>query len=397
VNREYYPIIYLVGVTKMNRKQFKELKNKLILFVPFLLTIGCTTVPQETIMMKDLEGVNMTASELGIRMSEFGKYFISKTEEASEEIRISSNDITVKKNALKWRLNAIPAAIQAASILDPVAAGIDIWALCAQQQQFFTDGNGKKLFGKYQYIAIDASTELMDEMEKLANDFRDEKYRRGAANDIEEWTKEHPIKDLNFHRRSTLDLLAKSLGSEVYSLGSTVGSIAIGVHDIRKQITLYTDLLPKQIKWQAEYIAYEIFGDSTMENLMNNFNTITQSTSKITDVVEGSSQMVEELQQSTLNNINNQRLATLKALTEERIAVMESIALERVAILADINRERNETLDRLEKISQSAVNKTTIVVTDIIDSLFWRVLILLAVIFVGLILLFRIKKQIEKS
>ena len=26
-----------------------------------------------------------------------------------------------------------------------MAAGIDIWALCAQQQQFFTDGNGKNL------------------------------------------------------------------------------------------------------------------------------------------------------------------------------------------------------------------------------------------------------------
>ena len=108
-----------------------------------------------------------------------------------------------------------------------MAAGTDIWALCAQQQQFFSDGNGKNLFGKYQYIAIDASTELMDEIERIADDFRDEKYRTGAINEISEWVKEYPLKDLNFHRRSTLDLLAKTLGSEEYSLGSTVGSIAI--------------------------------------------------------------------------------------------------------------------------------------------------------------------------
>jgi len=388
-------MVSLIRVTNMNLKQFKELKYFLILSVLFLIIVGCTSIPQETVMMKDLEGVKMTATELGIRLSEFGKYFISRTEEASEEIMISSVDITVKKNALKWRINAIPAAIQSSSILDPVAAGIDIWALCVQQQQFFTDGNGKDLFGKYQYIAIDASTELMDEMEALANDFRDQKYRGNTSQEILEWTIENPIKDLNFHRRSTLDLLAKALGSEQYTLGSTVGSIAISVNDIQRQITLYTELLPKQIEWQAEYIAYEIFGDSTMENLMNNFNTITQSTSRITDVVEGSSQLVEELQQSTLDNINNQRLATLQAIRQERIAILEAITSERIAILEDINTKRDETLDKLEEMTKKIMNRSSLFAVDIIDTIFWRTLILFAIIFVGLVLLIRIKKQIE--
>jgi hypothetical protein len=380
----------------MNYKHFMQLKHFLILFIPLVINIGCTTVPQETVMMKDLEGVKMTAAELGIRMSEFGKYFISKTEEASEEIRINSKDLTVKKNALKWRLNAIPAAIQSISISDPVAASIDIWALCGQQQQFFTNGNGKNIFGKYQYIAVDASNELMDEMEALANDFRDEKYRSNVSRDIYEWTKENPIKDLNFHRRSTLDLLAKEIGSQEYSLGATAGSIAISVNDIREQITLYTALLPKQIKWQAEYTAYEIFGDSTVENVMQNFNTITQSTNRITEVVEQTPLLAEELQQSTLNNINTQRIATLQVVKDERIAILEAITAERIAILEDINLKRDETLDRLEEMTNKVMNRSSFFATDIIDTIFWRVLILFAIIFVGLVLLIRIKKQIEK-
>jgi hypothetical protein len=70
-----------------------------------------------------------------------------------------------------------------------------------------------------------------------------------------------------------------------------------------------------------------MFGDSTVGNMMQNFNTITQSTSRLTDVVEDTPLLVEELQQSSLDNINYQRLSTLNALTEERIAVMESIKL----------------------------------------------------------------------
>jgi hypothetical protein len=381
----------------MKSYPYKKIFFFLTSFIMSLYILGCTTVSQETVMMKDLEGVKMTAAELGIRLTEFGKYFISKTEDASEEIRINSHDITIKKNALKWRLNAIPALIQAVSIDDPVAAGIDTWVLCVQQHQFFTTGNGRNVFGKYQYIAADATAELTNEMKKIANEYRDEKYRIDAINEIKKWADENPLKDLNFHRRSTLDLFAKALGSEEYSLGSTVGSIAIGVHDIRNQITLYTDLLPKQIKWQAQYTAYEIFGDSTVENVMDNFNTITKSTSRITDIVEETPLLAEEIQQSTLHNINAQRIATLQSLTKERMAILEAITAERIAILEDINLKRDETLDRLVEMTNNVLNRSSFFAVDIIDTIFWRILILLVIAFVGLVLLIRIKKQIEKQ
>jgi hypothetical protein len=179
-------------------------------------------------------------------------------------------------------------------------------------------------------------------------------------------------------------------------LGATAGSIAISVNDIREQITLYTALLPKQIKWQAEYTAYEIFGDSTVENVMQNFNTITQSTNRITEVVEQTPLLAEELQQSTLNNINTQRIATLQVVKDERIAILEAITAERIAILEDINLKRDETLDRLEEMTNKVMNRSSFFATDIIDTIFWRVLILFAIIFVGLVLLIKIKKQIEK-
>jgi hypothetical protein len=390
-------LITITGGIAMKSYPYKKIFFFLTSFIMSLYILGCTTVSQETVMMKDLEGVKMTAAELGIRLTEFGKYFISKTEDASEEIRINSHDITIKKNALKWRLNAIPALIQAVSIDDPVAAGIDTWVLCVQQHQFFTTGNGRNVFGKYQYIAADATAELTNEMKKIANEYRDEKYRIDAINEIKKWADENPLKDLNFHRRSTLDLFAKALGSEEYSLGSTVGSIAIGVHDIRNQITLYTDLLPKQIKWQAQYTAYVIFGDSTVENVMDNFNTITKSTSRITDIVEETPLLAEEIQQSTLHNINAQRIATLQSLTKERMAILEAITAERIAILEDINLKRDETLDRLVEMTNNVLNRSSFFAVDIIDTIFWRILILLVIAFVGLVLLIRIKKQIEKQ
>jgi hypothetical protein len=133
-----------------------------------------------------------------------------------------------------------------------------------------------------------------------------------------------------------------------------------------------------------------------MKNVMQNFNTIAQSTNRITDVVEETPLLVEELQQSTLNNINNQRIATLQAVSQERIAILEAITAERIAILEDINKKRDKTLEILVEMTNDVMSKSSFFATDIIDTIFWRTLILMAIIFVGLVLLIRIKKQIEK-
>ncbi|MCH8033085.1 MAG: hypothetical protein IH950_04905 [Bacteroidetes bacterium] len=363
-------------------------KNKnLILFVIMVITImltlnGCFSPQKETALMKEA-GIEVSAIEYKIRLGEFGYRFAGIVELSADEIISKTMDNEIKKQALLWKIYAIPAMIRSLSINDPLAAGIDSWILSVQMNQYFEVGYGKDLFGEYQDIAITSSKLILSDIENLARKLKGADDISRGQKIAEDWANENPIKNSKFMRVSALDEVAHIIGSADYNLGTTVESIAISVNELKNQVTLYTDYLPKQIKWQVEYAAYEVFGDSTMGNMMQNFNTITQSTSRITDVVEETSLLIEELQQSTLDNVNYQRLATLKALTEERIAVMESLKLERIAILEDINRERNETLDRLEKISYMAVNKTTIFAADVIDKIFWRVLIILALVFVG--------------
>jgi len=363
-------------------------KNKnLILFVIMVITImltlnGCFSPQKETALMKEA-GIEVSAIEYKIRLGEFGYRFAGIVELSADEIISKTMDNEIKKQALLWKIYAIPAMIRSLSINDPLAAGIDSWILSVQMNQYFEDGYGKDLFGEYQDIAITSSKLILSDIENLARKLKGADDISRGQKIADDWANENPIKNSKFMRVSALDEVAHIIGSADYNLGTTVEGIAISVNELKNQVTLYTDYLPKQIKWQVEYAAYEVFGDSTMGNMMQNFNTITQSTSRITDVVEETSLLIEELQQSTLDNVNYQRLATLKALTEERIAVMESLKLERIAILEDINRERNETLDRLEKISYMAVNKTTIFAADIIDKIFWRVLIILALVFVG--------------
>ncbi len=376
-------------------KYFNIYKSMLlILSIAFVFfNIGCTTVPQETIMMRDIEGVNMTSIELRIRLNELGKFFAGTIEEAADEIIKEADDIEAKKNSLLWKTNVIPAALYSVIILDPVAAGIDFFALCYQMQQFFAVGYGRELFGKQQQIAINACNIIVKEAEIIRDEFRDRKYREENDRILTAWVVQNPIKNLNFNRRSTLELTAKTLGSEEYGIGSSVGSIAEGVNDIRRQITVYTEFLPKQIKWQAQYELLNLMGDSTIEKSLNNIDRVVNSVERITKVLEESPELFTDLQQSTLADLNKQLIIALSTLSNERAIVLEAMTVGRVAIMKEIYQQRVETLDRIDKLAQNTLNQSSIFASDVIDKIFWRVLIILVVVFVGGVVTIRLLKK----
>jgi len=144
----------------MRMPAFKLYPSIALLCLSIYFFSGCTAVSSESTLMKDLEGVKMTSIELRIRLNEFGKFFAGTVEEAADEIISKTDNTEIKKNALEWKINVIPKALESLVILDPVAAGTDVYALCLQMDYFFRLGKGKDLFGEQQRVAIKASDEI---------------------------------------------------------------------------------------------------------------------------------------------------------------------------------------------------------------------------------------------
>jgi hypothetical protein len=360
-----------------------------------ILLFSCSTTSTESGMMEKVEGVNMSRTELSIRLNEFGKYFAGRVEEAADEIIKKSDDKKIKMNALEWKINVIPRALESLVIIDPLAAGIDITALCVQMEEFFTTGYGKDLFGDYQYIAIEASKEILSEMEKIGEDFSNRKDRLEIINKVKEWAKANPVKSLQFNRRSTFEVMAKTLGEQNYTLGESVGSIAEGIYDIRKQITAYTDYMPKSVKWQAQLTSYELLGDSTVEKSFGNFDRIVSATERITKVVEETPSLIENVQQSSFEEINRQLAFTLSTLANERRILFDKMMDERMIVLKDLYQQRIETLERIDKLAEISINQSSLIATDLIDKIFLRLVILLAVVYlVGIVTLKVMRKKV---
>lgn len=363
-----------------------------IFFFIFFLPVGCTGISTESVMMKDLKDVKMTSLELRIHLNEFSRFFSGTIEEAADKIISETNSDLVKHNALEWKINIIPRAMESLVILDPVAAGIDIFALCIQMNHFFTDGNGKDLFGDQQYIAVKASGDILNEARSLSDAFRSPAYRKETEQQLQDWARDNPIENLNFNRRSTLGVLAKALGSQSYNLGETVGTMAEGIADIRRQLTVYTALVPKYVKWQIQSSAYKLLTDSLTEKSFNYMERIVRSTEEITSIVKESPELLRDIQLSTYAEINKQLIITLNSIKEERKIILAYVDSERVASLENINKQRMASFDRLEKLSKGTIIQSSIVADNIVDKIFIRLLILSVVFFIGLIIFFRIWK-----
>ena len=170
---------------------------------------------------------------------------------------------------------------------------------------------------------------------------------------------------------------------------AVAGLIAEGVQDIRQQITFYTNFLPKHAKWQMELELYNLLSDTTVEKTINNFDKIANSTERISRVIEESPELIKELQQSSLIELNHQLMIAFSNMAEERKIVLNEIAEERIAVLKNIYQQRIETLERIDSLASRTVTQSSLIANDIVDKIFWRLIIISAIGFVGGIVLLK--------
>ncbi|MCK5347702.1 MAG: hypothetical protein KAR20_30045, partial [Candidatus Heimdallarchaeota archaeon] len=300
----------------------------------------------------------------------------------------------IKKNALLWKIYSIPTSQNAIYLTDPAAAVLDVWTFCIQMRLFFAEGAGSKAFGNLQYVAINASQQIENEIVELIKRARDLEELPPAGEFINTWAKEHPIQDMYFIRATTEEYFAKILGAQGLGVGEIMGTMAASIFDIRQRLTIYTDQLPKQIRWQMEYLIDEYLNSADVETMQENISILTESVDRITQIVEQSPDLIDSTRILTLSEINRERVATLNVLKQELRVIINALRDERIAALNEIDRERIATLEQLEILLMKTLQESQTPLKSTIDHFFWRVIQLLLVLgVIAFIVLLILKKK----
>ena len=335
--------------------------------------------------MKQLKVRDVTSQGLQIRVSEFSSHFADVVEASADEIMSRTTDPAIRHRALVWKIYGISACQSAATSADPLMAFIDTWTFIVQMADYFETGGGKDAFGELQPIAVNTARSLEAQiMNMIKEKVLPEGFEK-TQSFVDDWVREHPIKTRFYTRDSTQPLL-----TDIYRAGkkkgtmATMGSIDQGIRDISDRLSYLSDNLPRQVRWQAEYLMENTVSGQKLDETLNNVNTLVKSVDRMARVVEQSPELIDrertavfagirEERKAVLESINKQRIETIQELNKEILEVIKAIHAERVATVQDLRNERIETMKEIAAMAAITVEDVSKRMEGLVESLFWRV------------------------
>src|SRR5262245_66101594 len=118
---------------------------------------GCPfAVPERKLesLLNARNDVAITANQLRLRMRSLAGPMTGQIEQAADQIIAGTTDDAVKRAALQWKIEGVPAIRKALFEPDPFSAVMDTWVLVNQMADFFERGPGRDALGDSAGIAV---------------------------------------------------------------------------------------------------------------------------------------------------------------------------------------------------------------------------------------------------
>ncbi len=333
----------------------------------------------------------MSASELRLRLYEIPQRLGGIVETAADRIRSDSSDPAVRRHALLWEADGIPALYTAALRPDPLAGALDLWVLLYQMNAYFENGPGRQAFGPQQSIAAAALKQMLALFEETATapQADNEVFLRRRA-EVEQFARAHPIEGTFSSRESALTELARFLDAESSGTLAAVGQATETLADISLRLNAYLTLVPKVARWQAELAVEDVTGRDSLAGTLDDVHAIGEAARRANGLLDGIPgaarqaagpirELLDQQRTELMAEIDRERLAMTGFITAQREAALVAIGEERKAAMASIGQERAAVLAGLDALAKGSIEDASGRARGIADYVFWRALLLVAV------------------
>jgi hypothetical protein len=328
---------------------------------------GCLSTRTESPVAESLDSLGISIR--GIRESNLRLAYREGLviERAADSIIAQSNDQTIRLNAQLWKIYSIPVIRQIYSQSDPLLSAADALAFTVQCKEYFTSGIGKDRFGPYQQIAIDAVSaneeRLIDlNQQRLSAATSDTMFSR-----LSRWAARHPLSNHVFERPSILNELDSLIARQDNSIGTAIGRIADDVDDLSGRLSILSAQLPREARWQAEYLLTDIALKERLGRLDSTLGVLTTVLGRVDQELSSGGLVVN--------------LPDLQLIRDGLQEALVHFSSERAILVTEIERIRLATLNAGEE----AANRSVADWIDRTESIVNRVLIKVGV-FVSLVL-----------
>jgi hypothetical protein len=337
-----------------------------------LILQGCTGSGETSVFQSQLDSLGVTVNQVRIANLHKSIKIANLVEQAADSIRAGSQDPVVRENALVWKLFVVPDFRRVLLYSDPAAAALDGQAFAVQMRHYLDGGPGNSLFGDRQHIAVGAARSVESLFTAIVDTTGSVELKERVNRRVEEWAREHPIEHRTFDRESAVPFLTKLRIGYTPSLPRTAGDIAEGVSSITNHLNLYAAQVPREARWQAEYVIDDLKLESRMDSLQWLADRALASVDSLTQIIASGSIAID--------------IRELESLHDDIAMLERKISSEREIVLADVERQRLETLRDVERLGNEILERSSGEAVVIIDHLMVRVAQLAGLLVVVLIL-----------
>jgi len=317
--------------------------------------------------------IAVNPNQIRLRMRSLVDPFAGEIEQSADRIVANAPTVSIKRAAIKWKIEGIPELRGALFQPDPFTAVLDTWIFTHQMADFFDTGPGRVSLGDAAPIAVDTSRRLEEEVNRVISTFTtsgDVSVVRAFAR---KWASEHPIRYAIQDRETALSRITDVDLGVSWSVGEAVAEITTTADDIHREIQIYSDHLFRQARWEAELLKLDLHTEDvwplaeravksseravvTLDSLVPAINRaadVLPAIKSAADTASTAPALIATERKAAVDAVNEDLIRTLIFLHGERIASMEQFGQERVAALNTLTEERIAALKEIREIVAS--------------------------------------------
>ncbi|MEP4078479.1 hypothetical protein [Haloferula sp.] len=359
------------------------------------------------------DDVSASYEQIRLRMRSLVDPMGGQIEASADKIFETHSDPGIKRAALEWKAQGVPALRESLFQPEPATALFDTWVLLFQMEGFYQSGNGAKTLGSASSQAVSTIQRMESDYQKVVQDFTVSKDVRKGREFARDWANQHPIQNSISYRESTLTRSTQVEMPDKFSASNAIADMTLTVDDLNRRIEIYSDQVVRQARWEAQLLTMDLSDQLNLDqavplassavtevgNVADSIDQLAESiellvpiVDRVARVTESTPQLIATERSVAIEAAQNEITRAIKTVEKERSITLEHITEERLAALQTlqqtISEERQIMIEEVRTISSQLVDHSLDRVTQLVIG------ILIAIILILLVGLFLVRQMI---
>jgi hypothetical protein len=351
------------------------------LAVAAVLLAACATIPTQSSFMKE-QGVKVSSEALRMRLRAEAIPFTGLMEQAADAATAASPDPAVRRRALVWKINVVPAMYRTLFNQRPLLALLDTWALLLQAEQYLESEEGKA-FGPGAATVLATTRELEGRLQEIARWAVPDKDLELVRVKVLAWAAKHPVR-LTFATRESIEQYLVTVGSpEELTAFAVVGQLNEDMNGMIGRIDFLPVMVPNLAMWKAELSYVDLMAPRMGDAMMRAGEAMARVDAMIawlgTDGLDG---FAAEQRIQLTRAIAAERTEIERIVRTQREEIQAFVDRERVEIAALVQRERLAVMSDAQRLGDHATAEAARRATEVVDHAIARLAVVLGALLV---------------